>query len=81
VRTISLNVPDDLLESSGRYSAALQLTRAEYIRKAIEEFNRRTQAELRARRMRAASLKCRDADLRVNAEFAAIERDFPDETR
>jgi len=48
VRTISLHVPDDLLESSGRYSAALQLTRA-------------------------ASLKCRDADLRVNAEFAALD--------
>jgi len=76
VRTISLNLPEDLLEASTRYSTALRLTRAEYIRHAIEQMNRRIDADVRARRMRAASLKCREEDLKVNAEFAAIEHDI-----
>ena len=76
MRTISLNLPEELMEASGRLSAALRLPRAEYIRRAIEEMNRRTDAELRARRMRAAVRKCRAADLAVNAEFAAIEHDL-----
>ncbi len=78
VRTISLNLPEDLLVASGRYSAALRLTRAEYIRKAVEQLNQQIDAELRSRRMRQASLKCREADLKVNAEFAAMEHDFED---
>lgn len=75
---ISLNLPSELLLASARYSAALRLTRAEYVRRAIERMNRQVDAELRAQRMREASLKCRDQDLKVNAEFAAIEHDFDD---
>ena len=37
--------------------------------------NRETRARLRARRLRDASHKARGENLRVNAEFAAIERD------
>ena len=50
-------------------------TRAEYIRRALEQMNRETRARLRARRLRDASHKVRGENLRVNAEFAAIERD------
>jgi predicted DNA-binding protein len=78
VKTISLNLPDELLEASGRFSSELRLTRAEYIRRAIERMNRTTDAELRARRLRKAALKCREADMKVNAEFAAIEGDIED---
>jgi hypothetical protein len=72
---ISLKLPDDLLEASGRYADALRLTRAEYIRRALEQMNRETRARLRARRLHEASHKVRGDSLRVNAEFAAIERD------
>ena len=72
---ISLKLPEDLLEASGRYADALRLTRAEYIRRALEQMNRETRARLRARRLREASHKVRGESLRVNAEFAAIERD------
>ena len=78
MKTISLNLPDELLETSGRFSNALQVTRAEYIRRAIEQLNRQIDTEIRAKRMRQAAQKCRAADLRVNAEFAAIERDIED---
>ena len=37
---ISLKLSEDLLEASGRCAHALRLTRAEYIRHALEEMNR-----------------------------------------
>jgi hypothetical protein len=78
---ISLKLPEDLLEASGRYADALRLTRAAYIRKALEQMNRETRARLRARRLREASRKVRGESMRVNAEFAAIERDLDAQAR
>ena len=72
---ISLKLPEDLLEAAGRCAEALQLTRAEYIRRAVEQMNRMTQELVRARRLRDASRKVRGHSMRINDEFAAIERD------
>ncbi len=72
---ISLKLPEALLEESGRYADELHLTRAEYIRRALEQMNRGTRARLRARRLRDASRKVRGESMHVNADFAAIERD------
>ena len=72
---ISLKLSDALLEVSGRCADALRLTRAEYIRRALDQMNRETRAHLRANRLRAASRKVRGESMRVNVEFAAIERD------
>lgn len=72
---LSLKLPDDLLEASGRCAAALKVTRAAYIRRAIERMNRETRAEIRARRLAEVSRKVRGESMRVNAEFAAIEGD------
>lgn len=71
---ISLKLPDDLLDASRECAEALKLPRAEYIRRAIQRMNRETQARLRARRLADASRKVRRESLKVNAEFAAIER-------
>jgi hypothetical protein len=75
VPTIALNVPDELLVESGRIAASLHVSRAEYIRLAIARMNRRTAARLRAERLMLVSKRVRDESMRVNAEFAAIERD------
>ena len=72
---ISLKLPDDLLDASGRCAAALKLSRAAYIRRAVERMNRETRAEVRARRLTEVSRKVRGESMRVNAEFAAVERD------
>ncbi|MCL4370577.1 MAG: ribbon-helix-helix protein, CopG family [Chloroflexi bacterium] len=72
---ISLKLPDELVEASGEYARALQLSRAEYIRRAIERMNRETRAQLRAARLAEVSRRVREESMRVNAEFAAIERD------
>jgi predicted transcriptional regulator len=76
VAAISLKLSDDLLEASGHCADALQLTRAEYMRRALEQMNRETRARLRARRLRDASGKVRGESMRVNAEFEAVERDL-----
>ena len=72
---ISLKLPEQLLEACGRCAAALQLSRAEYIRRALERMNRDTRARLRADRLAAASRRVRQDSMRINAEFDAIERD------
>lgn len=72
---ISLKVPDDLLSNSGRCADLMKISRAEYIRRAIERMNRETRAGLRAKRLAEVSKKVRKESMRVNAEFAAVERD------
>ena len=73
---ISLKLPEHLLAASGECAAALKLSRAEYIRRAVERMNRDTRARLRADRLRAASSRVRQDGMRINAEFDAIEQDI-----
>lgn len=72
---ISLKLPDDLLETSSQCAEALKVSRAKYIRRAIEQMNRETRVRLRAKRLFEVSRKVRKESMRINAEFAAIERD------
>jgi metal-responsive CopG/Arc/MetJ family transcriptional regulator len=71
--TISLKLPADLLEKSGRMADKLQLSRSEYIRRAINLQNRSIEARIRAERIAAASRKVRAESMRVNAEFSRID--------
>lgn len=71
-----MKVPEKLLDQSTACAEALRLSRAEYIRRAIERMNRETRAEVRAQRLAEASRRVREESLRVNAEFAAIETDL-----
>jgi predicted transcriptional regulator len=72
---ISLKLPDDLLAMAGRLADALEVSRAEYIRRAVEQMNRDTRRRLTARRLQEASRKVRGESMNVNAEFDAIEQD------
>ncbi len=69
MRAISLNLPDDLLDTSTRCADALGLSRAEYIRRAIVELNRQSESEIRAQRLVQASLRVRAESESVLAEF------------
>jgi len=75
MESISLKLPQDLLETSERCAKALGIPRAEYIRRAIERMNREAEARARAERIAGASRKVRKESMRLNAEFARIERD------
>ena len=72
--TISLKLPEDVLETSRRCADILHLSMAVYIRRAVERMNGQAPVLLRARRLAEASKKVRKESLRVNREFAAIER-------
>lgn len=72
---ISLKLPEDVLEASRRCAETLHLSRAAYIRRAVERMNRQTQALVRARRLAEVSKKVRKESMRINREFAAFERD------
>jgi predicted DNA-binding protein len=75
MESISLKLPEELLEASARCAKALGIPRAEYIRRAIERMNREAEARALAARMARASRKVRRESQKVNEEFAAIERD------
>ena len=81
---ISLTLPDSVLEASGQCAGALRVSRAEYIRRAIERMNRdtrsqmraehlATRSQMRAEHLAAVSKRVRKESMRVNAEFAKIE--------
>ena len=72
---ISLKLPEDVLEASRRCADTLHLSRAAYIRRAVERMNRQTQALVRARHLAEVSKKVRKESMRVNREFSAFERD------
>jgi len=75
VKAISLKLPDGLVSTSEECAETLRVSRAEYIRKAIERMNKETQDVFRADRIKQASQKVREESMRVNAEFDAIEED------
>jgi len=75
MEAISPKLPEALLRESGRRARALGIPRAEYIRRALERMNREVAAQTRAARLAQASKKVRRESMRINAEFARIERE------
>jgi metal-responsive CopG/Arc/MetJ family transcriptional regulator len=75
MRGITLKLPEDLLDASDQCADALKIPRAEYIRQALAKMNREMAARRRARRLAEVSRRVRGESMRVNAEFARIERD------
>jgi len=75
MKAISLKLPEELLATSGALARSSGVSRAEYIRRALERMNREQAAERRRRRIAEVSRRVRAESMRVNAEFAAIERD------
>lgn len=51
------------------------MSRAEYIRRAIERMNRETHARLHAERLAEVSQRVRVASMRINEDFAAVEHE------
>jgi Arc/MetJ-type ribon-helix-helix transcriptional regulator len=74
MKALALKLPEELLAESSRLADSLRIPRAEYIRIAIRRMNKKTAARLRAERLAEISRRVRDESMRVNAEFAAIER-------
>jgi metal-responsive CopG/Arc/MetJ family transcriptional regulator len=74
MNTVSMRLPDELLREVDKRAAELDIPRTEYIRRSILAMNRALEDAKRRDRLKRASLKVRAESMRVNAEFAAIER-------
>jgi len=77
VPTITLRIPEELLNEVSHLATAMHLPRSEYIRRALDHMNRETASEIRRQRMADASRRVREGSMGVNAEFDAIEYDRP----
>jgi metal-responsive CopG/Arc/MetJ family transcriptional regulator len=75
--TITVRLPDHLFEELDNQSKELKISRALYVRKALERLNREMDAKRRQERLKKVSFKVRSESLKVNAEFSEIE-DAPD---
>lgn len=76
--TISLRLPEKLLKEADRRARELKVPRAEYVRRAVEEMNTKIEAKKRRERLIKASHRVRGESMRVNTEFARVERDIRD---
>ena len=74
MNTVSMRLPDELLREVDKRAAELDIPRTEYMRRAILAMNRVFEDTKRRDRLKRASLKVHAESMKVNAEFAAIER-------
>jgi len=74
MNTVSIRLSDELLPETDKRAAELNISRTEYIRRAILAMNRALEDTKRRDRLKRASLKVRAESMKVNAEFAVIER-------
>lgn len=73
--TITIRLPDKLLQDLDYNAHASHIPRAEYVRRAIENMNAQINKKTRAKRLQKISLKVREESMRINNEFSDIEHD------
>lgn len=73
--TISIRIPDDILNDVDRFSKDLKVPRTEYLRQAILLMNRKVKEDRRRIRIMKLSQRVRAESMRVNAEFSEVEHD------
>lgn len=72
---ISIRINPELLQATKANANRLHLSQTEYIRQAIEMMNKKTEKEMRRKRLQEASLLVRQESMTINAEFSEIEDD------
>lgn len=70
---ITLRVPEHLIAETDHCAVECHLSRAEYVRQAIQRMNRETEQKALGDRLAAVSKKARGESMAVNAEFAEVE--------
>ena len=73
--TISIRIPEDMLNDVDRFSRDLKVPRTEYLRQAILLMNRKVKEDRRRIRIMKLSQRVRAESMRVNAEFSEVEHD------
>jgi len=73
--TISIRLPDEILNEVDKIAGELKVPRTEYLRRAILAMNRKVREDKRRARIMKLSSRVRKESMRVNAEFSEVERD------
>ena len=73
--TLSLRLPDNLMEEVDSYARELHIPRAAYVRKAIEQMNASVAAQRRRDWLMEISRKVRIESMVVNSDFSEVEHD------
>ena len=73
-QAISLKLSSELLATTDRCSTALGMSRARYIRAAIERINRDTLAVLRSSRLEEVSRRVRNDSTAINGEMRILQK-------
>ena len=76
--TISIRLPENILNEVDRIAKDLNVPRTEYLRRAILSMNRKVMEDRRRARIMILSRRVRKESLRVNAEFSEVEHDLGD---
>jgi predicted transcriptional regulator len=73
--TISIRLPDDILNEVDKISKDLNIPRTAYLRRAILFMNNKIMEDRRRARLMKLSKRVRKESMRVNAEFIEVEND------
>jgi len=75
MNTISVRLPEHLLNEIDQRAKELNMPRAEYVRKALEHLNTDVAAQQRRTHLMKVSQRVREESMKVNAEFSEGEDD------
>ena len=71
--TISIRLPDDMLNEVDKIAKDLNVPRTAYLRQAILSMNSKVKEDRRRARIMEVSRRVRNESMRVNAEFSKVE--------
>lgn len=75
MNTISIRLPEHLLSEIDQRSKDLNISRTEYVRKALVRLNKDIASERRRAHLIQVSQRVRNESMSVNAEFGEVEDD------
>lgn len=73
--TISIRLPDNVLNEVDKIAKDLNVPRTAYLRQAILSMNSKVREERRRDRVMKLSRRVRKESMRINAEFIEVEHD------
>ena len=73
--TISIRLPDNVLNEVDKIAKDLNVPRTVYLRQAILSMNSKVKEERRRTRVMKLSKRVRKESMRINAEFSEVEHD------
>ena len=73
--TISIRLPDNVLDEVDKIVKDLNVPRTAYLRQAILSMNSKVKEERRRARIIKLSKRVRKESMRINAEFSEVEHD------